>query len=59
MGWWNDDGPKCHRCGEPTAGCADCKGEGSVPGLLGRIECSQCDGTKWLCKENGHGKYWT
>jgi hypothetical protein len=47
MGWWNDDGPECRRCGEPTAGCPECKGEGSVAGLLGRIECNACNGTKW------------
>lgn len=59
MGWWNDEGPKCSRCFEPTAGCEDCKGEGSIAGLLDRIECSTCGGTGWVCKENNHGKYWT
>jgi hypothetical protein len=59
MGWWNDAGPACRRCHEPTAGCADCKGEGRVSGLLGPIECSVCAGTGWLCKVNNHGKYWS
>jgi hypothetical protein len=58
MGWWNEEGPKCGRCHEPTAGCEDCKGEGSVFELLGRIPCSVCDGTGWVCKSNDHGKYW-
>jgi hypothetical protein len=58
MGWWNEGGPKCQRCYEPTQGCEDCKGEGSVFELLGRMECRTCGGTGWLCKANDHGKYW-
>jgi hypothetical protein len=58
MGWWNDDGPKCNRCHEPTSGCADCKGDGRVSQLLGSMECSVCAGTGWLCTKNNHGKYW-
>lgn len=59
MGWWNEDGPKCRRCSEYTAGCEDCKGEGSVNEVFSRMECSTCAGTGWICKANDHGKYWT
>jgi hypothetical protein len=58
MGWWNSDGPECRKCHEPTAGCAECKGEGTVSLPLGRRDCSVCDGTGYLCEANGHGKYW-
>jgi hypothetical protein len=51
---WNDEGPECQRCHQPTQRCEVCKGEGKVWGMFG--DCTECNGTGWVCKRDGN--YW-
>jgi hypothetical protein len=46
--------PDCQRCYKACYTCDVCKGEGSVPYTFG--ECTECNGTGWLCPDDG--KWW-
>ena len=48
------DGPTCNRCWQPTQQCDVCKGDRKVQWMFG--DCTQCDGTGWVCEADG--KHW-
>jgi hypothetical protein len=54
MGW--NDGPECQRCYRMTERCEVCKGKGEIWGPIGNSSCTECDGTGWVCPQDG--KYW-
>jgi hypothetical protein len=52
-------GPKCRRCWESTEECSVCKGDGTYwHPFVGRSDCTECNGTGYLCAANDHGKWW-
>lgn len=53
-------GPMCQSCYAETEQCSVCYGTGEVRnlGLWEPSDCSECNGTGYLCVANNHGKYW-
>jgi hypothetical protein len=59
MGVVNRKGLKCRRCGELVEECTYCKGKpGGGHGFAGKLNCSTCQNSGYVCPKREHGGYW-